>query len=266
MQPWTTIDRTPVPDGTELVLAQRGDALVIRIGGNELMNSRQHASEEALATMGLAHVPKGKAARVLIGGLGMGFTLRAALDVLAGDARVDVAELVPGVVRWNREHLGHLAKYPLRDKRVRIIDGDVANVIERSPAGYDAILLDVDNGPDALTAKSNSRLYGPEGLRRAAAALRPDGVFALWSVAKDAGFTKRLNAAGFDGRWEWTPARTGVGAKHVVWLAKLSPVKAPNRERAERLAGAERKGPRWNAKEGLAKPASKGVPRASGKR
>jgi len=222
MIPWETLDRVAAPGGAELSLHRRGSEYVIRVDGQDLMGSRQHGSERSLAELGCAHVPA-RGAHVLIGGLGMGFTLRAALDLLSPDARVEVAELVPAVVAWNRGPLAQLSGEALADGRVSVREGDVGKLIAESRARYDAILLDVDNGPDALTSPSNAGLYGAAGLARGLAALRPGGTLAVWSAADDPGFGKRLARAGFAVQTERPLARHNTtkrwGKRHVVWLA-----------------------------------------------
>jgi len=220
MKPWTELDRATAPGGSVLVLCQRGKELVIRVDGFELMGSRASASEAQLAALGCAALRGTSGARVLIGGLGMGFTLRAALRVLEGDAVVDVAELVPAVVKWNRGVLAPLAGAPLEDPRAHVIEEDVAHVLKRSDGTYDAILLDVDNGPSALTAPANARLYDDAGLARARRALKPGGVLAVWSTGDDPKFTARLGKAGFTTRVERPTATFGGGRRHVIWVAK----------------------------------------------
>lgn len=220
MKRLTEIDRGPVPGGGKVVLYRRKNDLVVFVDGVELMGSRAHASEEQLAVLACAGLRTVSGARVLVGGLGMGFTLRAALRTVADDARVDVAELVPAIVTWNRGVLAPLAGAPLLDPRVRIIEGDVANVLKAAEAEYDAVLLDVDNGPAALTTRTNSRLYDAAGLSRAKQALRAGGVLAVWSRSDDPSFTSRLVRAGFATRLERPSARLGGGARHVVWLAR----------------------------------------------
>lgn len=220
MIPWQELERASVPGGGELTLLRRGDEFSIRAGTQELMNSRMHGSEEALAARGCAGLERVPRARVLVGGLGMGFTLRACLDRLGLDARVDVAELVPAVVRWNRGPLAPLAAHPLDDPRVQLHEGDVGELIRAAREAWGAILLDVDNGPAALAAGSNARLYGPSGLADAARALAPGGVYALWSPVDDRRFTERLRRAGFTVRTERVPARPGGGARHTLWLAR----------------------------------------------
>ena len=217
------IGRTLIPGSAEeLILSRRGEEFSIQISGyvSELMNSRMHFSEDLLAEWGCEHL-RGKAgASVLIGGLGMGFTLAAALRVLGPGACVTVAELVPGVVEWNRGPLGECAGRPLDDPRTRVHIGDVGELIRRPNAAYDAILLDVDNGPDAMTHPENEQLYSLAGLAAAARALRPGGVLAIWSAEKNARFTRRLREAGFRVDERSARARPGKGARHTVWLGK----------------------------------------------
>lgn len=227
MIPWEKLGEAEAPGGGKLTLHRRGHEFAIRVDGKELMGNRQHGSEDALARLGcegLAELPK---ARVLIGGLGMGFSLRAALDVLRPDARVEIAELVPAVVAWNRGPLSALAGDPLSDRRVEVHEGDVVPVIGSARGRYHAILLDVDNGPDALTSPGNARLYGANGLQRASAALCPGGTLAVWSAEDDARFTGRLERAGFRVRVERVLARhNGAmrrGKRHVLWLAQRGP-------------------------------------------
>jgi spermidine synthase len=217
------LDRSPVPGGSEMVLYRRQNDFMILVNGLELMGSRAHASEEQLAALGCAGLRAVAGARVLIGGLGMGFTVRAALRTLGDDARVDVAELVPAVVRWNRGVLAPLAGAPLEDRRVHVIEKDVAHVLKDATShhdGYDAILLDVDNGPSALSSPLNARLYDDAGLARALRALRAGGVLATWSTSDDPKYTQRLNKAGFTTHLERPSARLGGGGRHVVWLAR----------------------------------------------
>jgi spermidine synthase len=214
------LDRSPVPGGAEMVLYRRQNDFMIFVNGLELMGSRAHASEEQLAALGCAGLRSIAEARVLIGGLGMGFTVRAALRALGEDARVDVAELVPAVVRWNRGVLAPLAGAPLEDPRVHVIEQDVAHVIKEAASVYDAILLDVDNGPSALSSPLNARLYDDAGLARALRALKTAGVLATWSTSDDTRYTQRLAKAGFSTRLERPSARLGGGGRHVVWLAR----------------------------------------------
>lgn len=224
MIPWELLDRAQTPSGEALTLHRRGHEYVIRVAGQDLMGSRQHGSEEALAQLGCAGLGARRGLRVLVGGLGMGFTARAALDLLGSDAELVIAELIPAVVTWNRTHLAPLAGAPLSDRRAVVEIADVADLIASGRAHFDAILLDVDNGPTAFTSPANRRLYGPSGLARAHASLRPGGVLAVWSAEDDAGFTARLGRAGFAVTVERMSPRHGSGRKggrrHVVWVAR----------------------------------------------
>ena len=215
------LDTAEVPDnGGELRLLQRGTEFSIRLGHNELMNSRIHGSEEALAKIACARIGARARPRILIGGLGMGFTLRAALDMIGAEAGVVVAELVPAVVAWNRGPLAGVSGHSLADARVSIREVDVASLIRSERSAYDAILLDVDNGPEALTRKANDRLYDLAGLGAAQAALRPGGVLAVWSAGPDKGFTRRLRKIGFAVDEVRVRARgPRGGAHHIVWIA-----------------------------------------------
>lgn len=208
--------------GSELRLLQRNDEFSIRIAGSpgELMNTRLHGSEDALAELACQRIADRADIRVLIGGLGMGFTLAAALHSLPDSAEVVVAELVPGVVDWNRGALGAAAGYPLNDPRTVVSLGDVGELLRRKPGGFDAIMLDVDNGPEGLTRKENDWLYSPQGLAAAQEALRPDGVLAIWSAGQDPAFTERLRRVGLLVEEVTVRAhRPGKGAKHRIWLA-----------------------------------------------
>jgi len=217
--PWQELGRAKVPHG-DLVLSRRGEEFAIRLRGAELMNSRMHQSEDELATRACAGYSTRSGVRVLIGGLGMGFTARAALDALAPDARVVIAELLPEVIEWNRGVLAHLAGNPLADPRVEVVQGDVGAVIGRARGTFHAILLDVDNGPDAFTAPGNASLYSVGGLQRARRALALAGRLGVWSVADDRAFTGRLRGTGFDVATHKIPPRAGSGANHVVWIAR----------------------------------------------
>ncbi len=216
MLEWTTIDRARQPDGVEFTLARHDDEWVVRVDGRTLMSSRMHASEEALAEEALSRVDEPRA--VLIGGLGLGFTLRAALDRVGPSCRVTVAELVPAIVKWNQEHTGDLAGHPLRDARCEVVIGDVRRVLRAHRARFDAVLLDVDNGPVALSSASNQALYGERGLRACREALAPGGVLAVWSSGPNARFERRLAAAGFDAETVRAPARPGSRVRHTVFL------------------------------------------------
>jgi spermidine synthase len=218
--PWSLLDRAQVPGGGELRLLRRGAEFSIKLDKNELMNSRLSATEQALATIGCATIRTRARPHVLIGGLGMGFTLRAALAVLGPKARVTVAELVPAVVTWARGPLAKQSGDSLADPRVRIHVGDVGELIRAGKAAYDAILLDVDNGPAGMTRKANDGLYDAKGLRAAFAALRAGGVLAVWSSKPDAAFTARLRKTGF--AVVENPVRAKGpqgGAQHFIWTA-----------------------------------------------
>ncbi|WP_438755148.1 hypothetical protein [Pararhizobium sp. O133] len=210
-----------MPDGGgELRLKQRGSEFSIMLGTIELMNSRLSGSEEALAKLSHERIQKHARPHMLIGGLGMGFTLRAALGVLPADATVTVGELVPAVVSWARGPMAEVFAGCLDDARVVVKEGDVGRLIQASVGAYDAILLDVDNGPEGLTRRANDDLYSIAGLRAARKALRPNGVLSVWSSAPDAGFTRRLREAGFAVEELSVRASTkGRGARHVIWMA-----------------------------------------------
>lgn len=219
MVPRELIDTALVPGGGELRLFRRGADFSIMLGANELMSSRLSGSEEALASLAHERLGPRVAPHVLIGGLGMGFTLRAALALLDPAAQVTVAELVPAVVAWARGPMAPLFGGCLADERVRLVEQDVAALIGGALGMYDAILLDVDNGPDGLTRAGNDRLYSPRGLEAARAALAPGGVLAVWSAAADTRFTRRLSDAGFAVEEVAVKARGSRGARHVIWCA-----------------------------------------------
>lgn len=219
MVPRILIDTAAVPGGGELRLFRRGDEFSIMLGANELMNSRLSGSEEALATLVCDRLGGKTAPRLLIGGLGMGFTLRAALGRLGTDAIVTVAELVPAVVAWARGPMAPIFGDCLDDPRTRIEEEDVGALIAAERGAWDAILLDVDNGPDGLTRRGNDRLYNATGLDAARSALSAGGVLAVWSAAPDAKFVRRLEIAGFAVDEVVVKARAGRGARHVIWLA-----------------------------------------------
>ncbi len=224
MIPWIQLGVAAIPGGGKMRLKQRGAEFSIMLGANELMNSRLSGSEQALATLGCAAAHTRKSASVLIGGLGMGFTLRAALGLLEPDARVTVAELVPEVAAWARGPMAPVFGDCLIDPRVTTSIGDVSVLIKAARSSFDAILLDVDNGPDGLTTDGNDRLYGASGLRQSLAALRPGGTLAIWSAHPSAAFGTRLNKAGFtvtEHRVRAHGKEIGGkgGAKHVIWVA-----------------------------------------------
>lgn len=219
MKPWILLGDSHTPDGTRLTLMTRDREHVIFADGKILMSSRMHGSEEALATLACAHVTTAGAPRVLVGGLGLGYTLRATLNVLPASASVVVAELVPGVVEWNRGPLGPLADHPLDDPRVTVAVGDVAATMRNDTRGFDAILLDVDNGPDAFTSSLNARLYENDGVVQARAALRPGGVLAVWSAWEDRKFEQRLRWAGFTVKVHRVRARLKQGGpRHTIFV------------------------------------------------
>jgi spermidine synthase len=220
--PWERLGRARAPDGGELVLYRRDDEFVIRVDGRELMSSRAHGSEEELAGLACAGLGERDDARVLVGGLGLGYTLRAALDRVGSGATVVVAEIVPQVVEWNLGPLADLARRPLEDPRVEVHVGDVGGLLRATRARFDAIILDVDNGPVALTRKANQVLYGETGLALAKRCLRGRGALAVWSAAPDARFEKRLRKAGFRVEVEETPARgRGGGPMHTIFVGRL---------------------------------------------
>lgn len=223
MIPWVHLDVASIPGGGELRLMRRGQEFAIRLGQNDLMNSRLSGSEEALATLTAARIMERPAPHILIGGLGMGFTLRAALASLNASAKIVVAELVPQVVEWARGPMAEVFRGCLDDPRVSVKVEDVRKSIASVSSVYDAILLDVDNGPEALTHAGNDRLYDWNGLGLARAALRPGGLLAVWSSGPDDGFTQRLRKARFDVEEVRIKANAGrSGARHVIWLASRS--------------------------------------------
>jgi spermidine synthase len=220
MLPRIVIDTAEIPGGGTLKLIRRGDDWFITLGANALMGSRLSGSEEALAALSLDRLQT-PSPRILIGGLGMGFTLRAALNRLGPAARVVVAELVPAVVAWARGPMAALHGASLDDPRVEIRVADVFDLIAAGPAGYDAILLDVDNGPDAISQPGNDRLYRKDGLQLARRALRPGGVLAIWSSAPDPAFTRRLERTGAKVEEEVVRAHRGrSGPRHTIWFAR----------------------------------------------
>lgn len=221
MIPRILIDSAPIPGGGgELRLIQRGDDYWIMLGANALMSTRLRGSEEALATLVCERIAGRPKPALLIGGLGMGFTLRAALGALGRDARVVVSELVPAIVEWARGPMAHVHGGSLDDPRVEISLSDVGDLIAAARSDFDSILLDVDNGPDALSRDSNDRLYDLDGLHRAKAALKPGGILAIWSAADDPAFSRRLAKAGFRVEEVVVRAHAGrKGAKHMIWLA-----------------------------------------------
>ncbi|KQT42999.1 hypothetical protein ASG43_15805 [Aureimonas sp. Leaf454] len=236
MIPWIHLGTAAIPGAGELRLMRRGTEYSIMLGGNELMNSRLSGSEEALATLAAERIGGRAAPRLLIGGLGMGFTLRAALAAFDSRSSIVVAELVPGVVDWARGEMAEIFAGSLGDERVSIVIEDVARVIAEegvqaldgarggstgaARSGFDAILLDVDNGPDGLTSGANDRLYGVAGLAASLRALRPGGVLAIWSSGPDPAFATRFGRAGFAVEEIRVKAGRGRGARHVLWFGR----------------------------------------------
>ena len=221
MNPMIHLGTAHVPGGVEIRLYKRGDEFMILLPRDELMSSRMRNSEERLATMTLERLVGNPAPRVLIGGYGMGFTLRAALAAMPQRARVTVAELLPEIIVWARGPMAELTAGCLDDPRVTLEVRDVAETIAFDVGHFDAILLAVDNGPDGVVRKENDRLYSRAGLATTFGALRPGGVLAVWSAADDAGFTRRLRGAGFEVEMVTVKARpNGKGPRHVIWFAK----------------------------------------------
>lgn len=217
MIPWNKLATARAPDGTELSLWRRDAEIVVRVGGVDLMSNRQHGSEDFLAEIGCEGL--GEGARVLIGGLGLGYTLAATLKILPRKAEVVVGELMPEIVAWVRDPVG--AGALLDDRRVKIAIGNVADLIRASEARFDAIMLDVDNGPAALCLRDNHVLYGPDGLAAAARALKPGGRLAIWSAGVDQAFVKRFGKSGFDARAVPIRARRDKGARHCIFVGDL---------------------------------------------
>jgi spermidine synthase len=219
MKPWELLGETCTPDDTHVTLMRRDGEYVILANGKSLMSSRMHGSEEALATLACRRARTLVEPCVLVGGLGMGFTLRATLDLLPRDATVVVAELLPAVVEWNRGPLGPLAEHPLKDRRVHVDVGDVAATLRSSAGRFDAVVLDVDNGPDAFTVSNNAELYSDRGLASVRAALTIGGVLAVWSASENRKFEQRLRYGGFDVDVERVRARQKKGGpRHTIFL------------------------------------------------
>lgn len=224
MIPWETIDQARVPGyDNDLTLRKRGTEFSIRTSETELMNSRVHGSEDALAELAIERLNHRPNLNILIGGLGMGYTLAAALKHLSNDSRITVSELIPAVIQWNRDYLGNLSGMPLNHPNVSVVQEDVADTIHREASFWDAILLDVDNGPEGLTRKTNDRLYSTSGLKKARQALRSGGILAVWSAGPDSIFTQRLKQCRFFVQEISVRARKpGKGSHHTIWLAQKS--------------------------------------------
>ena len=223
MDHWITIESSTIPGSDiELTLSQRVDDFAIRISGvpGDLMNSRMHHSEDELAKFACSRLNTIENAQVLVGGLGMGFSLAAVLQIVGVSARVIVAELVPAVVEWNRGLLGQCAGRPLEDKRTRVHLGDVADLLKQQPDKFDAILLDVDNGPEAMTHSDNQWLYSRAGLKSIYKKLRPEGIVAVWSARANPIFTSRLKKTGFNVQERTVRARPGKGSRHTIFVAQ----------------------------------------------
>ncbi|MCJ1961716.1 spermidine synthase [Novosphingobium mangrovi (ex Hu et al. 2023)] len=216
------LDTAWVPDGEKLELYRHDKDFMIVLGHNELMSTRKWGSEEALATMSFERIKHARRPHMLIGGYGMGFTLRAALRVLPENGKATVVEIVPEIIEWAKGPMKELEAGCLADPRVNLILSDVAPFIAGAEGDYDAILLDVDNGPDGLVREDNNVLYSKSGLRAAKRALTPDGVLAIWSAGPDPDFTRRLERAGFAVEERKVASRSnGKGPKHVIWFATI---------------------------------------------
>jgi spermidine synthase len=221
MKKWFTLDTALAPDGKTISLNEHDGSYSIRVDGAELMSTRQHASEEKLAELACAHVARIGGARVLIGGLGFGFTLKAALAVLSTDAAVVVAEMMPAVIAWNRNPSYPLAADALADPRVTVLQRDVGDVIRESPGHFDCVVMDVDNGPAALSSDGNDRLYSSAGLQLTRAALRPGGCVAFWSARPDADFERRMAGAGFAVEVHRSRAHANSGGRHIIFIGRV---------------------------------------------
>jgi len=220
--PSELLGRALTPDGSDMTLMRRGNEYIILADGKALMSSRMHGSEEALATLGCDRARRMEEPTVLVGGLGMGFSLRAALDLLPAGAMVVVAELLPAIVEWNRGVLGALAAHPLRDRRVRVEFGDVAVTLREGKGRFDAVLLDVDNGPSAFAQQTNGALYGDAGVAVARAALRAEGVYAVWSARDDVKFQHRMRYNGFQVESHRVRGRLKRGGPvHTIFVGQL---------------------------------------------
>ncbi len=224
MRHWTQLGEAPIPDtGQSLFLYQGKDDFYIKVsGGHELMSTRKHGSEDALGSLPCKRLKKPGSARVLIGGLGMGFTLAAVLAEVGSNAEVTVAELIPEVVDWNRGPLGERSGNPLDDPRTKVQIGDVAEMLRQSHACFDVIALDVDNGPEGLTKRANDWLYSMQGIIAAQNALTPTGILAYWSAGPDPGFHERLRRCGFLIEEITVFAHGKKGARHTIWLANVN--------------------------------------------
>ncbi len=220
MKPTIKIDTTKTPDGSELSLFEHDNEYFITLNRHELMSSREHESELELARLACERLSERRNPTVLIGGLGMGYTLRQTLKMLKPKATVVVAELMPSVVRWNRDIIGHLNDHPLRDKRVNLEVKDVAAVMADNPAGFDAVMLDVDNGPEAMTNSANNKLYSSAGIRACFKSINAKGCLAIWSASKDTSFEKRLRRERLHVQAFHVPKRKGGKSRpRCIWVA-----------------------------------------------
>jgi len=225
MRHWTLLGEAPIPGSEQSLGLYRGkDDFFIKIssGGGELMSTRKHGSEDALGALPCARLQNRETARVLVGGLGMGFTLAAALKKLGPGAEVIVAELIPEVVDWNRGPMGERSGFPLDDPRTRVHLGDVAKLIRKKRGYFDVIALDVDNGPEGLTQSANDWLYSTSGIVAAQEALNPNGILAYWSAGADQAFHDRLRRCGFMVEEVTVFAHGNKGARHTIWLASYT--------------------------------------------
>jgi spermidine synthase len=229
---WTQLDSVKTPDGRSLTLAEHDGTYSISVAGAELMSTRKHASEDRLAELACQGLKEKKGARVLIGGLGLGFTLKAALEALGRDAVVVQAEILPAVIEWNRNPAYGLAHQALQDRRVDLVQQDVAKVIRASTGGFDAIMLDVDNGPAALTVDGNRGLYVLSGLQAVRAALRPGGRVVYWAAAPDLPFEKLMGKAGFQVEVQRCRAHTDSGSWHTLYVGQATPAAASKKRPA----------------------------------
>jgi spermidine synthase len=221
MKKWTSVDTALMPDGKTISLSEHDGSYSVRVDGAGLMSTRRHASEEKIAELACAQAADIRGARVLIGGLGFGFTLKAALAALAADATVVVAEILAAVVAWNRNRSFNLAADAMADPRVMVLQKDVADVIGESRRSFDSIILDVDNGPAALSTEGNHRLYDSKGLHLTRAALRPGGCVAIWSAAPDPAFAKRMARAGFAVDIQRCRPRANSGGWHFIFVGRV---------------------------------------------
>ncbi len=221
MKKWTTVDTAPMPDGKTISLHEHDGTYCIRVDGAALMSTRRHASEEKIAELACAHAAHIRGARVLVGGLGFGFTLKAALSALAADATVVAVEILAAVVAWNRNPSFHLAADAMADPRTIVLQKDVGKVIRESRGSFDSIILDVDNGPAALSTGRNQGLYEASGLQMARAALRPGGCVAFWSASADPGFAELMAREGFEVEVRRCRPHANSGGWHTIFLGRV---------------------------------------------